>query len=106
MLADVERRARSLGVQVRVVEATVPTGLDAAFSAMRANKIGALVVLGGSAFYLDRRHIADLALENRLPSVFQNREFAEAGGLLSYAPSTTDNYRRAAFFVDKILQGG
>jgi putative tryptophan/tyrosine transport system substrate-binding protein len=105
MVADVERRARSLGVQVRVVEATVPTGLDAAFSAMRADKVGALVVLGGSAFYLDRRHIADLALENRLPSVFQNREFAEAGGLLSYAPSTTDNYRRAAFFVDKILQG-
>ena len=105
MVADVERRARSLGVQVKVVEATVPTGLDAAFSAMRADKVGALVVLGGSAFYLDRRHIADLALENRLPSVFQNREFAEAGGLLSYAPSTTDNYRRAAFFVDKILRG-
>ena len=105
MVADVERRAQSLGVQVRVVEATVPTGLDAAFSTMRADKVGALVVLGGSAFYLDRHHIADLALENRLPSVFQNREFAEAGGLLSYAPSTTDNYRRAAFFVDKILQG-
>jgi putative tryptophan/tyrosine transport system substrate-binding protein len=105
MVADVERRARSLGVQVRIVEATVPTGLDAAFSAMRADKVGALVVLGGSAFYLDRRHIADLALDNHLPSVFQNREFAEAGGLLSYAPSTTDNYQRAAFFVDKILRG-
>ncbi len=45
------------------------------------------------------------ALRNRLPSVFQNREFVEAGGLLSYAPSTVANYRRAATYVDKILKG-
>ena len=105
LLSDVERRAQSLGVQIKVAEVTVPGGLDAAFSAMRTDNVGALVVLGGSAFYLNRRNIADLALRSRLPSVFQNREFAEVGGLLSYAPSTTDNYRRAAFFVDKILRG-
>ena len=45
------------------------------------------------------------ALRNRLPSVFQNREFVEAGGLLSYAPSTVANYRRAATYADKILKG-
>jgi ABC-type uncharacterized transport system substrate-binding protein len=64
-----------------------------------------VLVLGGGAFYLNRTRIADLALRHRLPSVFQNREFVDAGGLLSYAPSTTANYRRAAFFVDKILKG-
>ncbi len=45
------------------------------------------------------------ALRNRLPSVFQNREFVEAGGLLFYAPSTVANYRRAATYADKILKG-
>jgi putative ABC transport system substrate-binding protein len=62
---------------------------------------------GGSiaGFYLDRELIVELVLRNRLPSVFQNREFAEAGGLFSYAPSTAANYERAAVFVDKILKG-
>ena len=105
MVADAEKAARSLGVQLKVVEASAPTALEGAFSAMHTDKVGAVLVVGGAGFYLSRTHIADLALRNRLPSVFQNREFVEAGGLLSYAPSTAGNYRRAAFFVDKILKG-
>ena len=62
-------------------------------------------MLGGGAFYLNRSQIVGLALTHRLPTMFQAREFVEAGGLLSYAPSTTANYRRAAFFVDRILKG-
>jgi len=61
--------------------------------------------VGGADFYLNRTQIVSLALRDRLPSAFQNREFVEAGGLLFYAPSTAANYRRAAFFVDKILKG-
>ena len=105
MVADAGKAARSLGVQLKVVEASAPAALEGAFSAMHSDKVGAVLVLGGGAFYLSRTHIVDLALRNRLPSVFQNREFVEAGGLLSYAPSTAANYRRAAFFVDKILKG-
>jgi putative ABC transport system substrate-binding protein len=105
MVADAEEAARSLGMQLKVVEASTPTALEGAFTAMHMDKVGAVLVLGGGAFYLNRTRIADLALRHRLPSVFQNREFVEAGGLLSYAPSTTANYRRAAFFVDKILKG-
>jgi putative ABC transport system substrate-binding protein len=105
MVADAEKAARSLGVQLKVVEASAPSALEGAFSAMHTDKVGAILVVGGAGFYLSRTHIADLALRNRLPSVFQNREFVEAGGLLSYAPSTAANYRRAAFFVDKILKG-
>jgi len=56
-------------------------------------------------FYLNRTHIVRLALRYRLPAIFQNREFADAGGLLSYAPSSASNYRRAATYVDKILKG-
>ena len=62
-------------------------------------------MLGGAGFYLNRTAIARLTLTNRLPTMFQNREFVEAGGLASYAPSTIENYRRAAFFVDRILKG-
>jgi putative ABC transport system substrate-binding protein len=105
MVADAEEAARSLGVQLKVVEVSAPTALEGAFSAMHSDKADAVLVLGGGAFYLNRTHIADLALRNRLPSVFQNREFVEVGGLLSCAPSTTANYRRAASFVDKILKG-
>jgi putative tryptophan/tyrosine transport system substrate-binding protein len=105
MVADAEEAARSLGMQLKVVDASAPTALEGAFAAMRSDKADAVLVLGGGAFYLNRTQIADLALRNRLPSVFQNREFVEVGGLLSYAPSTTANYRRAAFFVDKILKG-
>jgi len=105
MVADAEEAARSLGVQLKVVEVSAPTALEGAFSAMHSDKADAVLVLGGGAFYLNRTHIADLALRNRLPSVFQNREFVEVGGLLSCAPSTTANDRRAASFVDKILKG-
>jgi ABC-type uncharacterized transport system substrate-binding protein len=105
MVADAEKAARSLGVQLKIVEARAPTELEGAFSTIRTDRAGAMLVVGGAGFYLNRTRIADLALRNRLPSVFQNREFVEAGGLLSYAPSTVANYRRAAFFVDKILKG-
>ena len=104
MVEEVNETARSLAAQVTIVEAR-PAELEAAFSALLTRRAGAVLVLGGAAFYLARAQITGLALKHRLPSMFQAREFAEAGGLLSYAPSTTDNYRRAALFVDRILRG-
>ena len=56
-------------------------------------------------FWVQRKRIVDLAAKYRLPGIFQSREFAEAGGLLSYAPSFADIYRRLATYVDKILKG-
>jgi putative ABC transport system substrate-binding protein len=105
MVSDAKEAAKLLGVQLKIVEAGGPAQLEGAFSALHIERVGAVLVLGGAGFYLDRTRIADLALRNRLPSMFQNREFVEAGGLLSYAPSTSANYRRAAFFVDRILKG-
>jgi putative tryptophan/tyrosine transport system substrate-binding protein len=72
---------------------------------MNSERVSAAWVLGGASFYLNRTQIVELALRNRLPSMFQNREFVEAGGLLSYAPGTDANYLRAAYFVDKLLKG-
>ena len=105
MMGEVREAARSLGVAVNFVEARPPTELEGAFSTLQINRVDAVFVLGGAAFYLNRTEIGELALRNRLPSMFQAREFVEAGGLLSYAPSTTENYRRAASFVDRILRG-
>ena len=105
MVAEVKKAAGLLGVPINIVEARPPAELEGAFATLQMNRSGAVLVLGGGAFYLNRTQIAALALANRLPSMFQAREFVEAGGLFSYAPSTTDNYRRAAVFVDKILKG-
>src|SRR5712692_6663063 len=105
MVGDAKEAAKLLGVQLKIVEARAPADLEGAFLTMHADRAGALLVVGGAGFYLSREQIVGLALRKRLPSVFQNREFVEAGGLLSYAPSTVANYRRAAFFVDRILKG-
>ena len=67
--------------------------------------MGAVPLFPGGTFYLNRAHIVALALKYRSAAIFQNREFADEGGLLSYAPSSASNYRRAATYVDKILKG-
>ncbi len=105
MVADAQRAARSLGVRLKVLEARAPTEIEKAFSTMHTEHLGAVLVLPDSTFYLNRTHIVGLALRFRLPAIFQNREFVEEGGLLSYAANTAGNYRRAAIFVDKILKG-
>ena len=105
MVGDAKDAAKLLNVQLKIVEARTPAELENAFSAMQVDRATALLAVSGAGFYLNRAQIVGLALRKRLPSVFQNREFVEAGGLLSYGPSTIANYRRAAFFVDKILKG-
>jgi putative ABC transport system substrate-binding protein len=105
MVADAQHAARALGVRIKVLEARSSTEIEKAFASMQTDRVGAVLVLPDATFYLNRTHIVGLTLRYRLPAIFQNREFVEAGGLLSYAPSTVGNYRRAAAFVDKILKG-
>jgi putative tryptophan/tyrosine transport system substrate-binding protein len=62
-------------------------------------------VAADSMFIIHRARLAHLAARNRLPAMYGIREHAETGGLMSYGPSSVANYRRAAFFVDKILKG-
>jgi putative ABC transport system substrate-binding protein len=82
-----------------------PGGLDRAFSAMKESRAGALIVESSSMLFTWRTHLADLALKNRLPTMFAQRQYAEAGGLMAYAADFSDLFRRAATFVDKILKG-
>lgn len=79
--------------------------LTDAFSAMSRERIDALVVVHGPIIYTERKRIADLALKHKLPAIYGAAEYAEAGGLLSYAPSYPEMFRHAAIYVDKILRG-
>jgi putative ABC transport system substrate-binding protein len=105
VVKDVKATARSLGVQLQLLEARGPTEFDGAFAAMARERAGALLVLSEAMFFLHRTRLAELAAKNKLPSMWGQREFVEAGGLMSYGPSPDAMSRRAAFFVDRILNG-
>ncbi len=105
LVRNAKLAAGSLGVQLKIVEARAPMELEGAFSTMAGERMSALLVLGDSMFYVNRTRIADLALRNRLPSMFGSGDLSRAGGLMAYAPRSVDNYRRAATYVDKILKG-
>jgi putative ABC transport system substrate-binding protein len=104
-ITEVNVAARSLGVQLQLLEARGPNELDGAFAAMATERVGALLVVADSLFLLQRTRLADLAARSRLPAAYGLREIVEAGGLMSYGPSVRDLYRRGATFVDKILKG-
>ena len=104
-LGEVKVAARSLGVHLQTVEARAPEELPGAFAAVTRERPGALLVLADGMFLIHRTRIADLAARSRLPAMYGVREFVDAGGLVSYAPSLVDNLRRAAGYVNKILKG-
>jgi putative ABC transport system substrate-binding protein len=100
-----EGAARALGLELHVLEAHTPTGIEAAFAAMRGQRADGLLVLRDAVFRTQRVQIAELASKNRLPAVYGLREQAEAGGLMAYGASVPQLFRRAATYVDKILKG-
>ena len=94
-----------MGVQLYAFEARDPGEFDRAFAAMVRERTGALIILADPMFFGERTRIAELAARSRLPSMTLLMEHAEAGSLMAYGPSTHDNFRRAATYVDKILKG-
>jgi putative ABC transport system substrate-binding protein len=104
-IREVTVAARSLGVQLQLLEARGPNEFDGAFAAMAKERVGALLVLSDAMLSSHRIRLADLAARSRLPSAYAVRESVEAGGLMSYGPSFLDLYRRSAAYVDKILKG-
>ena len=97
--------AASLGLHVQSLGVRDPGDLDRAFAAMREARAGVLIVESSSMLFTWRERLADLALKNRLPTMFAQRQYAEAGGLMAYSADFSDLFRRAATFVDKILKG-
>jgi len=105
MLQETEAAARTLGVQLQLVEVRGPDELDRAFSMMTRERAEAVFVFPSTVLFNERRRIVDLAARHRLPAMYQAREFVELGGLIAYGPSIPDLFRRSATHVDKILRG-
>jgi putative ABC transport system substrate-binding protein len=97
--------AKKLGVELQMLPMSTAADIDVAFAAMSAANTDAFFVSASSLSRSHRNQLAELALKYRLPSMFGIRENVEAGGLMSYAPNPLDLMRRAATYVDKILNG-
>ena len=104
-LKEAEVAARALGMRLQIVEARGTADFDRAFSDMTTARVGALTVLPSNMFNTERRRLVVLAAKNRLPAVYQFREYVDAGGLMAYGANLADLNRRAATYVDKILKG-
>ena len=103
-----EAPARALKIQLQLLEVRDPNpDFDAAFQAAAKGRASALITVSSSLFddYINIKRFADLAIKNRLPSMHEVSRYVEAGGLMSYSADDADNYRRAAYYVDKILKG-
>ena len=102
---EAENAARKLGVSLRTVEARGRNEFEGAFAAMAREGADAVVVLPDPLFFTARKQVVELTTKYRLPAVYHAREFVEIGGLMSYGVSLSDQFRRAAVYVDRILKG-
>ena len=103
--AELQEAARTIGLQLVVLTATTPGGIDAAFTAMVQNRVGALLVGSDPFFFSRREQIVALAAEHAIPTIYAGRETAGADGLMSYGNSLADAYRRAGIHTGRILKG-
>ena len=97
--------AQRLGLQIYILEVRAPNELDDAFTEMRRIGVGALSVVESPMITAEGSRIASLALRHRIPAIFPDHRFLEAGGLMSYGPSFPATYRQAATYVDRIIKG-
>ena len=102
---ETQTAAHALGLPLQSLEVRGPDEFDQAFAAMTREHADALVVLSNPLFFSHRRQLAELAVKHRLPAIFLFREYVEAGGLMAYGANLNAMYRRAAYYVDRILKG-
>jgi len=101
----VQAAGQALGITVHPVEVRESSDLPNAFSSVTGAHDKALIVVVDPVTWVNRMTILDLTARNRLPAMFYVKEFVDLGGLMSYGPSSLDQFRRAAIYVDKILKG-
>jgi ABC-type uncharacterized transport system substrate-binding protein len=104
-LTDMEAAAKTLGLKLQSLPVRVLDDFDSAFARAKREGAQALITTPGGLITTQQRQVLDFAAKNRLPAMYPYTEFVEADGLMSYGPSQTDQFRRAADFVDKILKG-
>jgi putative ABC transport system substrate-binding protein len=97
--------ARTLGVDLVVVEARGPDDFERAFALMKRERVAGVVVGADGMYLLHSARVAALAAKHRLPTIYGVREFVDAGGLMTYNPSMRESFRRAATYVDRIFKG-
>ena len=100
-----EAAARALGLQLQSLEVRGPVDFESAFKAAVDRHAGAVLVPSSQFFMRHRVKLAELAVKSRMSAIYADKDYVEAGGLISYGPSLPDLYRRAASYVDKILKG-
>jgi len=105
MLQSTEAAARTLGVDLQLTLVRNPAEFDTAFLALTTGGPEALLTFPSAMFFTERARLAKFALQQRLPSIFHAREFADLGGLIAYGANIPDLFRRSATYVDKILRG-
>jgi ABC-type uncharacterized transport system substrate-binding protein len=104
-LKEAKVAAGLLKVQLQLLEARAPGDFAGAFSAMTKERADGVIIITSSMFYAERTRVAKLAAESRVPAIYGAKEFAEAGGLMTYGIDLHESFRRAAGYVDKILKG-
>jgi ABC-type uncharacterized transport system substrate-binding protein len=103
-----ELRPAALALKLKLEEIeTQPDakGLESAFQTAKQKQVSAIMTTPGRRFFAERKRIVELAGKYRLPAIYPQKEFVETGGLMSYGEDSTDRFRRAAVYVDKILKG-
>jgi putative ABC transport system substrate-binding protein len=104
-LQQIEEAARSIDQHITVANVSTDEGLEAAFAAFTTQSVGGLLVTADPYFDTRREQIVALAAHHRLPAIYQFREYALGGGLLSYGVSITDAYRQYGVYTARILKG-
>ena len=104
-LQEIEEAARAIDQRIVIAKASTDGELDAAFAALIKERVGALLVCADAYFDTRRDRLIDFAQRQRLPAIYQFREYAAAGGLLSYGVSVTDAYRQYGVYTATILKG-
>jgi putative tryptophan/tyrosine transport system substrate-binding protein len=102
---DLQTAARALSLVIQTWEVRDADGFEKVFAAISKARPDGLYVVGSTLMFANRKQTAGFALKSRLSSMYNNREFVDDGGLMSYGADLADSYRRVAYFVDRILKG-
>lgn len=105
ILREIESARVAMGLQIRVINASTASEIDAAFASFVGERPDALFVAPDPLFFARRVQLANLASRHAIPSTFSTREIAESGGLMSYGTNITDAYRQVGVYTGRILKG-